>query len=87
MCGYFSKLPPFLAESCTDCIVESKAVRAYDPVRRRTALQRFGAAQDLAELDIDLAEISQASGWKSIRMSQYSENINALGREWRGRRQ
>jgi len=29
---------------------------------------RVGAAQDLAELDIDLAAITQAGGWKSTRM-------------------
>jgi integrase len=35
---------------------------------------RVGAAQDLAELDIDLAAITQASGWKSTRMPlQYAE--------------
>jgi len=39
---------------------------------------RVGAAQDLAELDIDLAAITQAGGWKSPRMPlQYAENINA----------
>jgi hypothetical protein len=37
-----------------------------------------GAAQDLAELDIDLAAITQAGGWKSPRMPlQYAEKINA----------
>jgi integrase len=37
-----------------------------------------GAAQDLAELDIDLAAITQAGGWKSTRMPlQYAERINA----------
>jgi hypothetical protein len=36
-----------------------------------------GAAQDLAELDIDLAAITQAGGWKSTRMPlQYAEKIN-----------
>jgi len=36
------------------------------------------AAQDLAELDIDLAAITQAGGWKSPRMPlQYAEKINA----------
>jgi integrase/recombinase XerD len=29
---------------------------------------RVGAAQDLAELDIDLAAITQAGGWKSTKM-------------------
>jgi hypothetical protein len=29
---------------------------------------RVGAAQDLAELDIDLVTITQAGGWKSTRM-------------------
>lgn len=39
---------------------------------------RVGAAQDLAELDIDLAGITQAGGWKSPRMPlQYAESINA----------
>jgi hypothetical protein len=39
---------------------------------------RVGAAQDLAELDIDLAAIAQAGGWKSPRMPlQYAEKINA----------
>jgi integrase len=38
---------------------------------------RVGAAQDLAELDIDLAAITQAGGWKSARMPlQYAERIN-----------
>jgi integrase len=40
---------------------------------------RVGAAQDLAELDIDLAAITQAGGWKSTRMPlQYAEKINAV---------
>ena len=39
---------------------------------------RVGAAQDLAELEIDLAAITQAGGWKSTRMPlQYAEKINA----------
>jgi hypothetical protein len=39
---------------------------------------RVGAAQDLAELDIDLAAITQAGGWKSTRMPlQYAEKFNA----------
>jgi hypothetical protein len=39
---------------------------------------RVGAAQDLAELDIDLAAITQAGGWKSPRMPlPYAEKINA----------
>ena len=39
---------------------------------------RVGAAQDLAELDVDLAAITQAGGWKSPRMPlQYAEKINA----------
>jgi integrase len=39
---------------------------------------RVGATQDLAELDIDLAAITQAGGWKSTRMPlQYAERINA----------
>src|SRR5258708_7889623 len=39
---------------------------------------RVGAAQDLAALDIDLAAITQAGGWKSTRMPlQYAEKIDA----------
>src|SRR3984957_5055629 len=39
---------------------------------------RVGATQDLAALDIDLAAITHAGGWKSTRMPlQYGENINA----------
>jgi hypothetical protein len=39
---------------------------------------RLGAAQDLAELDIDVAAITQAGGWKSTRMPlQYAEKTNA----------
>jgi integrase len=39
---------------------------------------RVGAAQDLTELDIDLAAITQAGGWKATRMPlQYAEKINA----------
>jgi hypothetical protein len=39
---------------------------------------RVGATQDLAALDIDLAVITQAGGWKSPRMPlQYAEKINA----------
>ena len=39
---------------------------------------RVGAAQDLAALDIDLAAITQAGGWKSTRMPlQYAEKVNA----------
>ena len=38
---------------------------------------RVGATQDLAALDIDLAAITQAGGWKSTRMPlQYAERIN-----------
>jgi len=38
---------------------------------------RVGATQDLAALDIDLAAITQAGGWKSPRMPlQYAEKIN-----------
>jgi hypothetical protein len=41
-------------------------------------ITRVGAAQDLAELDIDLAAITQADGCKSTRMPlQYAEKINA----------
>ena len=39
---------------------------------------RVGATQDLAALDIDLAAITQAGGWKSARMPlQYAEKISA----------
>lgn len=39
---------------------------------------RVGATQDLAALDIDLAAITQAGGWKSTRMPlQYAEKVNA----------
>ena len=38
---------------------------------------RVGATQDLAALDIDLAAITQAGGWKSPRMPlHYAEKIN-----------
>ena len=38
---------------------------------------RVGATQDLAALDIDLAAITQAGGWKSTRMPlQYADKIN-----------
>jgi hypothetical protein len=38
---------------------------------------RVGATQDLVALDIDLAAITQAGGWKSSRMPlQYAERIN-----------
>jgi integrase len=38
---------------------------------------RVGATQDLTALDIDLAAITQAGGWKSTRMPlQYAEKIN-----------
>jgi integrase len=39
---------------------------------------RVGATQDLTALDIDLAAITQAGGWKSTRMPlQYAEKIQA----------
>jgi integrase len=39
---------------------------------------RVGATQDLAALDIDLAAITQAGGWKSTRMPiQYAEKVSA----------
>jgi hypothetical protein len=39
---------------------------------------RVGATQDLPALDIDLAAITQAGGWKSTRMPlQYAEKIVA----------
>ena len=38
----------------------------------------MGAAQDLAEMDIDQAAITQAGVWKSPRIPlQYAEKINA----------
>ena len=38
----------------------------------------WGADQDLAALDIDLAPITQAGGWKSTRMPlQYAEKTPA----------
>jgi integrase len=38
---------------------------------------RVGATQDLTALDIDLAAITQAGGWKSTRMPlQYADKIN-----------
>jgi hypothetical protein len=41
-------------------------------------ISQAGATQDLAALDIDLAAIMQAGGWKSTRMPlQYVEKINA----------
>jgi hypothetical protein len=44
------------------------------------AFDTLGPAQDLTALDIDLAAISQAGGWRSLRMPlQYAEKIN-LGR-------
>jgi integrase len=50
--------------------------RFVDQVSRHST--RVGAAQDLAELDIDLAAVTQAGGWKSTRMPlQYAEKINA----------
>jgi hypothetical protein len=40
---------------------------------------RVGATQDLAALDINLAAITHAGGWKSMRMPlQYAEKINAV---------
>src|ERR1700730_11613569 len=43
---------------------------------------RVGATQDLAALDIDLAAITQAGGWKSTRMPlQYAERISTA-RQW-----
>jgi integrase len=51
-------------------------VRFVDQVSGHST--RVGAAQDLAALDIDLAAITQAGGWKSTRMPlQYAEKINA----------
>src|ERR1700722_6211087 len=39
---------------------------------------RVGATQDLSALDIDLASITQAGGWKSTRMPlQYAERVHA----------
>jgi hypothetical protein len=40
---------------------------------------RVGATQNLAEMDIDLAAITQAGGWKSTRMPlRYAEKINGV---------
>jgi len=40
------------------------------------------ATQDLAALDIDLAAITQAGGWKSPRMPlQYAHKVNAARSE------
>jgi integrase len=40
---------------------------------------RVGATQDLAALDIDLAAITQAGGWRSTRMPlQYAERIHTV---------
>jgi hypothetical protein len=50
--------------------------RFVDPVSGHST--RVGATQDLAALEIDLAAITQAGGWKSTRMPlQYAEKINA----------
>jgi hypothetical protein len=55
---------------------ESKLMSLVDSRLRHST--RVGAAQDLAELDIDLVAITQAGGWKSTRMPlQYAEKINA----------
>jgi hypothetical protein len=46
-----------------------------------------GAAQDLAELDIDLAAITQAGGWKSPSMPlQLRGRSMRQDRVWRGQR-
>jgi hypothetical protein len=47
---------------------------------------RVGAAQDLAELDIDLAAITEAAAWKSTRMPlQYAERSKPCDRATRER--
>jgi hypothetical protein len=47
-------------------------------IKRSGHSTRVGATQDLAALDIDLAAITQAGGWKSTRMPlQYAEKIVA----------
>jgi hypothetical protein len=63
---------------------DPKTIRAFidDRVNARkkpATIKRYvGATQDLAALDIDLAAITQAGGWKSTRMPlQYAERINA----------
>ena len=60
-----------------------KRVAQWIGLPAKTVLQisghstRVGATQDLAALDIDLAAIPQAGGWKSTRMTlQYAEKIN-----------
>jgi hypothetical protein len=48
---------------------------------------RVGATQDLAALDIDLAAITQAGGWKSPRMPLlYARRLTQRDRGWRGQR-
>jgi integrase/recombinase XerD len=50
--------------------------RLVDRVSRHST--RVGATHDLAALDIDLAAITQAGGWKSTRMPlTYAEKIEA----------
>jgi hypothetical protein len=48
---------------------------------------RVGAAQDLVALDIDLAAITQAGGWKSTRMPLGAINDGYIVsiRQWTGR--
>jgi hypothetical protein len=56
----------------------SDGICEVDAEGRCTYSTRVGAGQDLAELDIDLAAITQAGGWKSTRMPlKYAEKINA----------
>ncbi len=45
-----------------------------------------GTTQNLAALDIELAAVNQAGGWKSMRMPlQYAEKIMRQDQEWRER--
>lgn len=56
--------------------MKSTPARAVNRVSGHST--RVGPTQDLAALDIDLAAITQAGGWKSTRMPlQYAEKINA----------
>jgi hypothetical protein len=49
----------------------------YLPADPKTIRASIGATQDLPALDIDLAAITQAGGWKSTRTPlHYAEKIN-----------
>lgn len=67
-------------EYCTDLQAGGAVDRDAGEVgsRGERARNEGRAAQDFATLDIDLAAITQAGGWKSTRMPlQYAEKINA----------